>query len=1200
MKKTIITALSHLLHISRVRCPQIGRIYLILSLMLAGQLFFTATGYAQTADSKITFELKNQSLEYGLNELGKLSNLRVAFALPQVAKYDNITIKKGTRTVKETLNLLLQNTSLTFVVKDRNLVVVEKASLKTTTSDRKKIVTTGIVTDSNNEFIPGVTVRVKGTNNGTITNSQGEFKIEVGNDDVLSLTSIGYATKEVAVNDQSTIHVSMADDFTALKEVSVVSTGYQTIPKERATGSFAVLDSALINRSASPNLLSRINGLASGVYMSAMTNQTNYSTQGRTTSYMIRGLSTINSEQSPLIIVDGFPFQSTSPYYQDVNSINPDDVESIVVLKDAAAASIWGARAGNGVIVITTKKGKYNQKPIVSFNIGLSVTPKPDLFSNRSMSTSDIIDVENNLFGQGYYDAYNNSMLNFSSMKPVSEVVGLMTAVKNGTMTQQEANTRIAALSKIDVRNDILKNFYQTAIGQKYNVNVRGGTDKYKYYLSAGHENNQGVSFDYQKRTSINVTNSFAPIKNLEISLPIAYSNNATGTNRGSYGSFSPYTQLTDASGNSQNVIYGGGYSEQLIQKATTAGMYDMHFNPIEQFNASQFEHNVTTMLTLNPSIKYTLPMGLSAELTYHYSKTSTSNEKYLSDNVWSIKNLVNMFTQIGYDGSVSYPVNKGGTLNERIDEQTDMSLRAVIGYNHKFGSDHQVDAIAGYERSETNINSNYNGWYGYNSNLGILQSTVDNNSYYDNPYYSTLLDETVPYSSQIPTIQNGVTRQYTAFISYFSNASYTYKNRYTISGSARTDMANLFGVKANNKRKVLWSTGGSWRVDQESFYNVNWLPRLKLRATIGYQGNVPSFNVQSLATITYQSSETNSSGLPYAVLNNLPNPNLRWEQTRQINLALDFGLKNEIINGSIEYYTKKGTDLIGVYSVDPTTGTKMKTGNVASMKGNGIDVLLNSKNINSKNFKWNTRLLFSHNTDEVTDYFLSNSFFQLASYSMPYLVGKPVNSLYSYKWAGLDPLTGDPRGYDADGNISTDYSQILNNTTKENIVYNGSATPTIFGSVMNNFSYKGFNISANITYEAGFYIRVPSISYYNLFGTNMVTSTGDIDYAKRWQKPGDEAFTNVPSMPTVASNSNDRDNFYKYSSALVAKGDNIRLQDISLSYNIENSKIIKSIFSSFQIYTYYLSNLRLWRATQYKEERPAQSISFGIRATIK
>jgi len=1200
MKKTIITALSNLLHILRVRSPKIGRVYLMLSFMLVGQLFLAATGYAQTADSRITFELKSLSLEHGLNELGRLSNLRVAFTLPQVAKYDNITIKKGTRTVRETLNLLLQHTSLTFLVKDKSIVVVDKTVLNSGSNDQQKFVKSGIITDSENKPLPGVTVRVKNTNKGTITNYQGEFRVEVDKDDILSFSFVGYATKEVFVDDQTTIRVSLADDFKQLGEVAVVSTGYQTIPKERATGSFAVLDSTLLNRSASPNLLSRINGLASGVYMAAMTNQTNYSTQGRSTSYMIRGLSTINSDQSPLIIVDGFPFQSTSPYYQDVNSINPEDVESIVVLKDAAAASIWGARSGNGVVVITTKKGKYNQKPVVSFNIGLSVTPKPDLFSNRSMSTSDIIDVEKSLFNQGYYDAYNSTSLNYSSMKPVSQVISMLNAVKNGTMTQQQADARIAALSKIDVRNDILKNFYQTAIGQKYNVNVRGGADKYKYYLSVGHEDNQGVSFDYQKRTSLNITNSFSPIKNLEISLPISYTNNATGTNKGSYGSFSPYTQLTDANGNSQNVIFGGGYSDQLIQRATTAGLYNMSFNPIEQFNASQYNHSTTTMLTLNPSIKYTLPIGLSAELTYHYSKTLTNNEKFQSDSVWNVKNLVNSYTQIAYDGSVSYPINRGGTLDERTDEQTDISLRAVIGYNHKFGSDHQVDAIAGYERSETHINSNYNGWYGYNPNLGILQSSVDNNSYYDNPYYSTLLDETVPYSTQISTIQNGVTRQYTAFISYFTNASYTYKNRYTLSGSARVDMANLFGVKANNKRKVLWSAGGGWRIDQEPFYGVDWLPRLKLRTTIGYQGNVPSFNVQSLSTITYQSSETNSSGLPYAVLNNLPNPNLRWEQTRQVNLALDFGLKNNIVTGSVEYYAKKGTDLIGTYSVDPTTGTTFKTGNIASMKGSGVDVMLTSKNIETKDFKWGTRILFSHNSDEVTNYFLSNSFFLLPYNSMPYVVGKPVNGLYSYKWSGLDPLTGDPRGYDSKGNISTDYSDILNNTTKDNIVYNGPANPTIFGSVMNNFSYKGFNLSANITYEAGFYIRVPSISYYDLFGTNMVTSTGDLDYAKRWQKPGDEAFTNIPSMPTVANNNNDRDNFYRYSSALVAKGDNIRLQDISLSYDINNVKVINSIFSSFQIYTYYLSNIRLWRAANYQEQRPAQTISFGIRATIK
>jgi len=623
-----------------------------------------------------------------------------------------------------------------------------------------------------------------------------------------------------------------------------------------------------------------------------------------------------------------------------------------------------------------------------------------------------------------------------------------------------------------------------------------------------------------------------------------------------------------------------------------------MSFNPITQFNAPQYTNTNTTLTTLSPSIKYSLPNGFSAELTYNYTKTLKSTEIYQSDSVWNLKNNINNYTQIGTNNVLTYPINRGGTLNERVDEQIDNNVRALLNYNHNLGADHRIDAVIGYDRNETHINSNYNGWYGYNTQLGTLQTLVDNVTRYTNTNYA-ILDVPLTMTSAVSTIQNGIYRQFTAFVSSFGNAAYTYKNRYTLSGSARGDEANIFGVSTNNKKKILWSVGGSWRIDQEAFYHISWLPTLKLRTTYGMQGNIPSFSVQSLATISYYASTTNSSGLPYAQLNNLPNPNLRWEQTGQLNIGLDFGVKNNIVSGSIDYYTKKGNDLIGTFVMDPSTGISSYTGNVAGMKGNGVDVTLNTKNIETKDFKWNTRILFSQNADEVTAYYPTTKYYQPYVNSVPYTVGRPINSIYSYKWAGLDPLSGNPQGY-VNGNISTDYSTILSSTTKSDIVYNGPANPTIFGSIMNTFSYKGFNISANITYEGGFYYRMSSINYSNLFGSNMITSRGDIDFTKRWQQAGDEKFTNVPSMPTVANSSSNRDYFYQYSSALVAKGDNIRLQDISLSYDLNTSKIKGSPFSSFQLYGYYLVNTYLWRAVDYKLQTPSQTISFGIRATLK
>jgi hypothetical protein len=446
--------------------------------------------------------------------------------------------------------------------------------------------------------------------------------------------------------------------------------------------------------------------------------------------------------------------------------------------------------------------------------------------------------------------------------------------------------------------------------------------------------------------------------------------------------------------------------------------------------------------------------------------------------------------------------------------------------------------------------------------------------------------------------------QQFVAFISSFANAAYTYKKRYTVSGSARIDEANLFGVKTNDRKKILWSAGGAWKIDQESFYHIKWLPLLKLRTTYGYSGNVPSFSVQSLATITYYSGNTNSSGLPYTALNNLPNPNLRWEQAGQTNLGLDFGLKNETLTGTVEVYQKKGTDLISSYNLDPTVGATSRMGNVGNMSGKGADITLASKNISTRNFQWNTRLLLSFNSDKITRYFVNPKYYQYYN-PMPQL-GRPVNSIYSYAWAGLD-AAGNPQGYDTTGKVSTNYSQILSYTKPRNVVYNGPANPTRFGSFMNDFSYKNFTISASITYYGGYYFRAPSINYSTLYGSNMLSGGGDIDFDKRWQKPGDEATTHVPSMPALANLNSNRDYFYLNSSVLVQKADNLRLKDVSLSYNIAAlSQGRTAVFSNFQVYGYFYANMLLWKANTlgvdplYPAMKPDKTYTLGIRASFK
>ena len=394
----------------------------------------------------------------------------------------------------------------------------------------------------------------------------------------------------------------------------------------------------------------------------------------------------------------------------------------------------------------------------------------------------------------------------------------------------------------------------------------------------------------------------------------------------------------------------------------------------------------------------------------------------------------------------------------------------------------------------------------------------------------------------------------------------------------------------------------------------------LKLRATYGYQGNVAlpnvfnSVSVATVSTISYYPGTSNSSGLPYSVLNNVANPNLTWERIGQTNIALDFGLKKDIVAGTVEYYKKNATGLVALYSVDPSVGVTQRTGNVGNMTGHGIDITLTSHNISTRNFRWSTRLLSSFNKDKLTKYDQNTPAVQVLEYQagMTYpnsptpIVGKAVYGVYSLRSAGLD-ATGNPVGYDSTGKTSTDYNQLVNYARLKDLVYAGSALPTWYGSFMNDFTWKRFTVSVNITYKGGYYFHAQSINYANLFGYNMVTAwDGSSDFSKRWQNPGDEKKTYVPSMPSLSTLNYQREQFYSFSSVLVQKGDNIRLKDISLSYDLSDWVSRHMPFSHFELYGYYVGNTILWKANRmgidpdYSTMKPPKSYSVGARVSFK
>jgi len=1114
---------------------------------------------AATYAQKVTLQTNNNSLKNILADIRSQTGYDFLGNANLIKKARPVTINVKDAPLTNVLDAIFKDQGLSYVIVDKTIVLKAsvKTEIKTAGIPAVDTVVIGHVAGEYGTPLSGATVTVKNTNNAVSTDDKGVFAIEAPNDGTLVITYVGYKPKEVAIRKVSrNAKITLEATVSQLEAVTVVNTGYQSVWKERATGSFEKIDNKTLNLSSAPTILDRLEGVTSGLIFDKRQNGS-----PSLQDISIRGLSTLSQEiASPLIVLDNFPYEG------DINNIDPNDVESITVLKDAAAASIWGAKAGNGVIVITTKKGKYDKPMQISFNSNVTIKNKPDLFYYQTMKSPDYIDLETELFKDGAYDyaANDNTYHTF-----VTPVVNLLNDAKNGVISQASANAQINTLRNFDVRNDYLKYIYRNEVLQQYSLNVNGGSKDFNYIFEGGYNKDLGGRIKLgNDRLSLRSDLLFKPVKNLEIEANMLYTQSGiTDIGEHSAGyynylpSIAPYTQLADAKGNP--LVVGRDYNPEFTQNPGDSRLLDWTFRPLalSELNGSSNKTKNTEML-LNLGATYKISQVFSASLKYQNEESNGTSVNWQGQDSYYTRNLINNFVQpVGAD--VEYALPLGGILENGYTTLNVSDYRAQLNAEKAWGNQH-FTAIAGVDVNQRDVKANSNAVYGYDNNLLTNQNVNFNEIYV--PYINNYINP-----NQIPS---GISQseQLYRFTSYYANAAYTLFNRYTVSASARKDASNLFGVKTNQRGVPLWSGGVSWNIDREPFYHFSFLPTLKLRATYGYQGNTNN-GLSAYSVITYAGYPSNIS-LPFAYVKNPANDGLRWEKVGTLNFGLDFGLKNNIVTGTVEYYKKHSTDVISVAPLDPTTGFSFTSLNNAELKGQGMDLQLHSNNLSGA-FKWQTDFILSYNTNKVTKYTPvftpAGSSVITNGYSITPIVGKPTETIYSYKWAGLDPQTGAPRGY-LNGKISEDY-QSLTNVGISDLQYNGSAVPLYFGSFRNTFSYKNLELSANIRYELDYYFRRQSMNYNNFANGG----GGYADYANRWQKPGDEMHTNVPALIYPIDYNSDA--FYSNSSVLVARGDNIRLQDITLSYTLLE---VAHYFKNFRIYANAYNLGIIWRANKY------------------
>lgn len=1006
-------------------------------------------------------------------------------------------------------------------------------------------VITGIVR-SGSQPLSGATIQEKEGKNKTISGKEGEFLLRISNTSAtLVISHVGYHTREIKTDSNSVYSIVLSESAVTMKEV-ILSTGYQDVGEKSVTGSFEKIDNALFNRSTSPDVLSRLDGIASSVYFSK--------TRG-TSEIFIRGLSTLTAGSSPLIVVDNFPYEG------NINNINPNDVESITILKDASAAAIWGAKAGNGVVVITTKKGHYNQKTLLTFSSNISIQQKPDLNGSPDfLPSQDFIDVEKYLFAKGKYDA---DLSNTSSRPVVSPVVELLAKVRSGQLSQTTADEKINALRDIDVRNEQLRYLYRQGIRQQYSMNLSGGNNSISYLFSGGYDNSISNAIGNKNdRITFRSFTSIRPFKKLEMQADITYTqshevNDNIGTivPGGGKNGLYPYAVFADANGNALPVEYG--YRSTYLDTAGSGLLTDWKYRPLDELKNKDNTVQLQDIL-MKLGINYQFTKSLHVSVQGQLEKAGQTSRNYYSPETYFTRNFINRYSQ-RTGNTIKRNIPSGGILDNEDNNLSAYGIRAQLDYFHKW-KNNELTFIAGTEVRQNHADSRNSRIYGYDdSNLGYI-----NVDYLTNfTLYGNLGSGSIPNPLSLGDVLN-------RFVSIYSNAAYTYKGKYTLSASGRKDASNLFGVSTNMKGTPLWSLGSAWKLSDESFYHISFLPVLKLRLTYGYNGNVRN-NLAAVPTILY-SGLSGITNLQTAQINSLSNPELRWEKVGMINAGIDFSANNNVLEGSIDFYHKNAKDLLSPAPIDPTLGASQMTVNTANLSGDGIDVRLNAR-IGNGPLKYNTQLLFSYVRNKVTKYlieFANKGGYPGFAYGITPIEGRDPYAMISYRWGGLDGQTGDPTGYINDVS-STDYTKLVSPATFSDLVFSGSTRPPYFGNFINTFTWKGLSLSANIRYRFGYFFRRTSLNYTSLFNQWQ----GHSEFANRWQKPGDEQHTNVPSMvyPSISN----RDKFYNYSEATVEKGDFIKLQDVSLGYQPSDRWLKKYSFKNLRLYVYVSNPGLLW-----------------------
>ncbi|MEO6346916.1 MAG: TonB-dependent receptor, partial [Aquaticitalea sp.] len=920
----------------------------------------------------------------------------------------------------------------------------------------------GVILDDQGVPLVGATVVVKGTSKGVTTDFDGNFELKVpDNTTTLVISYLGFVTQEVNVVGKTSLNIKMLADNLALSEVVVI--GYGTEKKALLTGSVSAINSKEIEDLPVSGVDGILQGQAAGVQVSQ-----NSGTPGGEMSVRIRGLSSISGSSQPLYIIDGIPV-TTGDFGQigysgqgssALTDLNPNDIESISILKDASSTAIYGARASNGIVLITTKRGK-TQKSVVSANVYTGV--------QRAWNRLDLLDARQ-------WMEYRNDLT-------------------NSTVFTQEQ------MDNITIDTDWQDIIFRVAPINSYELSATGGSEKTKYFIGGTLFKQTGILIgtDYKRMNGrINLDHELSDKFTIGTSIGLTYAK----------------TDRVESDQTLHGPLPNGISTPAIFPVYNEDGTYNQNgpYSNAVSIAKEAINQNFSYRTNSNVYLDYKIIPGL------------TFNTK------WGVDFL--NFREHAFENTKTVQGAKYNGLGfETYTNVINVVSNNILKYKHDFDK-HKIELLAGYSFES----------YEYRNSFIRGQDYADDNLQY------------ISAASTIVSASASATD--TGLRSYFGRANYNYDNKYIFEATGRFDTSTKFG---ENNRTGFFPAGSlAWRVSEEEFLkNSSVISDLKLRASYGLTGNddISPFLFSELY------GNTSYGGQPAIYPSNIPNPDLKWESTRQLNLGLNLGFFHDRLTLTADYYDKQTNDLLLSRPLPSSSGFSSITENVGKVENKGIEISLSSRNFVG-DFTWNTQFNISGNRNKVLELYNGQPIDDIGRGGNRIMEGQPIGIFYSYKSLGVDPSTGDIVYAD------TNFDGVI---TSEDRTIVGNPHPDFIGGLTNNFSFKGFDLSIFLQGSYGNDVFHGS----RLFLESLQGGDNQLEaVTRRWQQPGD--ITDIPraTLDPVAAAQNKR-----VSSRFIEDGSYLRVKNVTLGYTLNQEKMQKTFFNSVR---FYFSVQNLFTFTNY------------------